>query len=75
VKDVNASYDLLFELFESLGNFVQRLDIYTQASPTMALRKVVVKIIIEMLSTLALATKQIKQARLSEWIFAHWSHG
>ncbi|KAH9971073.1 hypothetical protein BGW80DRAFT_1446579 [Lactifluus volemus] len=65
VKDVNASYDLLFELFESLGNFVQRLDIYTQASPTMALRKVVVKIIIEMLSTLALATKQIKQGRLS----------
>ncbi|KAH9971096.1 hypothetical protein BGW80DRAFT_1446595 [Lactifluus volemus] len=68
VKDVNASYDLLFELFDSLGNFVQRLDIYTQASPTMALRKVVVKIIIEMLSTLALATKQIKQARLKKFL-------
>ncbi|KAH9971091.1 hypothetical protein BGW80DRAFT_1253522 [Lactifluus volemus] len=67
VKDVNASYDILFELFDSLGNFVQRLDIYTQASPTTAVRKVVVKIIIEMLSTLALATKQIKQGRLKKF--------
>ncbi|KAH9971083.1 hypothetical protein BGW80DRAFT_1253517 [Lactifluus volemus] len=67
VKDVNAGYDLLFELFDSLGNVVQRLDIYTQASPTTAVRKVVVKIIIEMLSTLALATEQIKQSRLKKF--------
>ncbi|KAH9957847.1 hypothetical protein BGW80DRAFT_187664 [Lactifluus volemus] len=67
VKDVNASYDLLFELFESLGDFIQRLDIYIQASPPMAVRRVAVKIIVEMLSTLALATEQIKQARLKKF--------
>jgi hypothetical protein len=75
VKDVNASYDILSDLFELLGKFVQRLDIYTQASPTMEVREVAVKIIVEILSTLALATEQIKQGRLSEWIFAHRSHG
>jgi hypothetical protein len=50
-------------------------DLYTQASPTMKVREVAVEIIVEMLSTLALATKQIKQGRLSEWIFAHRPHG
>ncbi|KAH9963416.1 hypothetical protein BGW80DRAFT_1544560, partial [Lactifluus volemus] len=66
-KSVNADHDALFELFESLGNFVQRLDIYTQASPTMVVRNVVVKIVIELLSALALATEQIKQGGLKKF--------
>jgi hypothetical protein len=66
VKDVNASYDGVLELFESLGNFIQRLDIYTEIPPTMVISRVIVKVIIELLSTLAQVTKQTKQGRLSE---------
>jgi hypothetical protein len=65
VKDVNASYDALLHLFESIGNFVQRLEIYTKIPPTTVMSEIVVKIMVELLSTLALATKQIKQGRLS----------
>ena len=66
VKDVIGSYDALLELFESLGNFVQRLDIYTKMTPTRVMTETIVKIIVALLFTLALATKQIKQGRLSE---------
>ena len=68
VKDVIGSYDALLDLFESLGNFVQRLDIYTKMTPTSVMIEIIGKIIVELLSTLALATKQIKQGRLSESI-------
>ena len=61
-----GSYDALLELFESLGNFVQRLDIYTKMTPTRVMTETIVKIIVALLSALALATKQIKQGRLSE---------
>jgi hypothetical protein len=70
VKDVNASYDALPHLFESTGHwhFVQRLEIYTKIPHSMVMTEMVVKVIVELLSTLALATKQIKQGVLSESI-------
>ena len=74
MKDVNASYDALLELFESLGNFVQRLDVYTKIPSTMTMTMVVVKIIVELLSALALATRQIKQGPLSKWIVTDRRH-
>jgi hypothetical protein len=49
-----------------LGSFLKRLEIYTMIPPTSMLIDVVVKIMIEFLSVLALASKQIKQGRLSE---------
>jgi hypothetical protein len=63
---VKSSYDALLELFECLGNFVKRLEIYTMVPPSPMLIEVVVKIMIEFLSVLALASKQIKQGRLSK---------
>jgi uncharacterized membrane protein len=75
MKDVNASYDALLNLFESIGNFVQRLEIYTKIPPTTVVTKMVVKIIVELLSTLALATKEIKQGSLSKHIAPDRSHG
>jgi hypothetical protein len=53
------------DLFESLENFLDRLDIYIKTPPTPAMTKIVVKILVELLQTLALATRQIKQGRLS----------
>jgi hypothetical protein len=54
------------DLFASFENFLSRLSVYTGVPPTPALTNVLVKIIVELLSTLALATKQVKQGRFSE---------
>ena len=66
VKDVSTSFDALVDLLECIGNFLNRLDIYTKIPPTAAMTEVVVKIIVELISTLGLATKQVKQGRPSE---------
>jgi len=66
VKDVSTSYDALIDLLESIGNFLNRLDIYTKIPLTAAMTDIVVKILVEVLTTLALATRQVKQGRLSE---------
>jgi hypothetical protein len=65
---VTASYDALADLLECVANFLRRLHIYTKKislSPTMS--DVMVKIMVEVLSVLALATKQINQGRFSKW--------
>ena len=70
VKDVSASYDALVDLFASFENFLNRLPIYTKIDPAPALTTVLVRIMVELLSTLALATKQVKQGRFSEFVLA-----
>jgi hypothetical protein len=49
-----------------LGNFLKRLEIYTTIPPTPMMTDIVIKIMVELLSVLALATNQIKQGRFSE---------
>jgi hypothetical protein len=63
---VSSSYDALVELFECIGNFLKRLRIYTDLPLTPAMTDITVKIMAELLSVLALATKQIKQGRFSK---------
>jgi hypothetical protein len=66
IKDINTSYDALVDLFESFESFLRRLDIYTKIPSTTAMTEVIVKILIELLSTISLAVQQAKQGRLSE---------
>jgi hypothetical protein len=54
-----------------LGNFLKRLEIYTTIPPTPILTEVIVKIMVELLSVFALATKQIKQGRFSKCAVAY----
>ena len=49
-----------------MGNFLKRLEIYTTIPPSQILTEVIVKIMVEVLSVLALASKQIKQGRFSK---------
>ena len=63
---VTSSYDALLDLFECLGHFLKRLEIYTTIPPTPIMTDIIVKIMAELLSVLALATKQIKQGRFSK---------
>ena len=69
VKGCIDDYDALTDLFESIEHFLNRLDIYTRIPPTVALTEMVVKLLVELLSILALATKQIKEGKSSESTF------
>jgi len=60
---VSSSYDALLDLFEYLGNFVKRLEVYTNISPTPLMTDIIIKIMVKLLDVLALATKKIKQGR------------
>lgn len=50
-----------------MGNFLRRLEVYTTIPHTPEMRDIIVKILVEVLSVLALATKQIKQGRFSKY--------
>ena len=60
-KVVTDSYDALVDFLESIEYFLERLDIYTQTPPTSAMDETLAKIMVELLSTLALATRELKQ--------------
>jgi len=63
---VKASYDALVEIFECVEGFVRRLMIYTKIEkPDPALAEVLIKIMAELISILALATKQMNQGLFS----------
>ena len=70
VKDTTASYDTLVDLLESMEGFLSRLDIYAKIPTTPIMAEIIVKIMIELLSTLAVATKQVEQGRPSGSIVA-----
>ena len=48
--------------------FFRRLEVYTQVSPTTDMIDILVQIMVEVLSILGIATKEIKQGRLSEYL-------
>ena len=64
-SEVGSDYDDLIDLFECLGNFLKRLDVYIEIPPTQVMTDIIVKIMIELLSVLVLAKKQIKRCRFS----------
>jgi hypothetical protein len=74
VKGVIDSYDLLIDLLESIENLLHRLDIYTKIPLTVGMSEMIVKILVELLSTLAVVTKQIKQGKSSESVFGEISY-
>ncbi|KAF8494343.1 hypothetical protein F5888DRAFT_652842 [Russula emetica] len=66
--DVRASQDTLIDIFERMENFFQRLGIYTNLSPTPEMIDIIVKIMVEVLSILAIATKEMKQSRTRKYL-------
>jgi len=67
---VNTNYDGLIDLLESIEHLLNPLGIYTQIPSTPAMDEIVVKIVVELLSTLALKTKELKQGRQREHVLA-----
>ena len=69
-KGIISNCDALVDLLESIEHFLNRLNIYTQISPAPAIDEIVVKILVEFISTLALVTEELKQRRSSESVLA-----
>ena len=65
-KDARASRNKLIDLFNSIERFFQRLEIYTGITPTTAMTDIIIDIIAEVLTILAMATKEVKCGRMSE---------
>jgi hypothetical protein len=55
-------------MFNRIERFFHRLEIYTSVSPTMAMSNVIVEIMVEVLTILGIATKEMKRGRLSELV-------
>ncbi|KAH9178045.1 hypothetical protein EDB89DRAFT_2064425 [Lactarius sanguifluus] len=66
-KDVSASHDVLIDIFERIENFFKRLEAYTEIPQTIAMTDVIVKIMVEVLSIFAIATKEIRQGRTKKF--------
>jgi len=66
-KDVRASQDTLIDVFERIEMFFRRLETYTQVPPTTEMMDIIVQIVVEVLSILGIATKEIKQGRMKKF--------
>ncbi len=64
-KDVWASHDVLVDLFERVQFFLKRLGVHTRISPTKDMVEILVKIMVEVISILSIATKEMQQSRTS----------
>jgi len=66
-NDVITSYEVLAEMLESIEYFVKRLRIYTETSHSMPeVDEVLVKLMVELISTLTLVIGKLKKRRLRE---------
>ena len=66
VKDVQGSHNTVLDIFERIEMFFRRLEVYTEVEPTPEMIDMMVLITVEVLSILGIATKEIKQGRMSE---------
>ena len=67
---MTGSEDTVVDLLESIEHFLKRLDIYTKIPPTPAMDEIVMRTMVEVLSILAVTTRELKEGRPSEWALA-----
>jgi hypothetical protein len=65
---MRARRDTLIRIFTRIEGFFTRLEIYTSIPPTPAMTSKMADIMVEVISLLGFATKEIKQCRISEFI-------
>jgi hypothetical protein len=65
-KDVRMGRDALVDIFERIETFFRRLEIYTEVPPNQEMVDTITTIMVEVLSILAIATKEMNQGRTSK---------
>ena len=68
VRDIVASHDALIRIFERINFFLQRLNVYTEIPLTNDFTELLGKIMAELLSILAISTKEMTGRKMSELI-------
>jgi len=48
--------------------FFRRLGVYTEAQPTSEMMEIIIQMMVEVISVLGVATKEIKESRLSKYL-------
>jgi hypothetical protein len=69
-KGTISNCDALVDLLESIAHILNRLNIYTRIPSTPAMDEMVFKILVELISSLALVTGELKRRRSSESVLA-----
>ncbi|KAH9984697.1 hypothetical protein BJV77DRAFT_1153136, partial [Russula vinacea] len=67
-KDASASQNKLIGLFNCIERFFLRLEIYTGITPTSSMKDIINEIMVEVLTILAIATKEAKRGRLRKYM-------
>ncbi|KAF8487128.1 hypothetical protein DFH94DRAFT_841512, partial [Russula ochroleuca] len=67
-KDANARQEKLIELLNRIERFFRRLEIYTGITPTTTMTDIIVEIMVEVLTILAIATKEVKRGPLKKYL-------
>ena len=65
-KNVRAGQGALFEIFERLEAFFQRLEIYTETALDQKMADTVTRIMVGVLDIIGIATEEIRQGRTSK---------
>jgi len=65
-KQVEASENILIDVFECIENLLRNLGVHTKVPPTPAMKDTMMKMMAEVLDILGMATKQ---SRASEFVF------
>jgi len=67
-KDASTNQDKVIDVFDRIAHFFRRLEIYTGITPTTAMTDIIVEIMVEVLTVLGIATKEVQCGRFSESI-------
>ncbi|KAH9030949.1 hypothetical protein EDB84DRAFT_1562403 [Lactarius hengduanensis] len=67
-KASKASHNALIDLFELVGSFLERLKIYSGIPLTTEINELFGRIMVEILSVLALSTKEMKRGRTGRFL-------
>jgi len=67
-KAISASQNALTNVFERIEIFFRRLETYVQVPPTAGMTQIMVEIMIEVLSILAIVTREVSQGRAGKLI-------
>jgi hypothetical protein len=65
-KDARGNQDILIDIFERIEMSFRRLEIYTALPSTMEMMDTIIQVMVEVLSILGIATKEIRQGRMSK---------
>ena len=68
VRDDRPSHSTIIDIFERMELFFLRLNVYIDFEPTTGMREIIAKIMVEVLSILTIATKEIHRQRMSGFL-------